>query len=135
MAIKFVLMVNKQGQTRLSTYYEALKDMRTSYRLFLHIDQSGNRIHGDHWPLNQRTGEEGKKCVGCYRTDHWRKGDVVGDVYEVAVPIATPSGTHEIWMGWYTPGNDKRLVMRRWDRDKIRHDGRNRIRIGTFQVR
>ena len=129
-------MVSKGGSFVLTTYFEVLKDMRKSYKIFLHVDQSGNRIHGDHWPLNLKTGEAGKQCVGCYRSDHWMKGDVVFDVYEGDVPIATPSGAHEIWMGLYAPGGgDKRLPIKTWDRRNVRHDGHNRVRLGVLQVR
>ncbi|MEZ4266161.1 MAG: glycosyltransferase family 39 protein [Myxococcota bacterium] len=127
---------------RLSVYYEAIGEIRTSYKIFMHIDRQGtsNRIHGDHWPLNlpgagTEGEEEGKICVGCYRTDHWMQGDVVVDVYEGEVPVGTPSGPQDIWVGFYTPGSDERLKVKNWDEGRIRHDGQNRVRIGTFQVR
>lgn len=128
-------VVGRGKKIRLSFYLEALKDIRKSYKMFLHIDQSGNRIHGDHWPLNLKQGEEGKKCVGCYKTDHWLKGDVVIDVFETEVPAATPSGAHEIWLGFFTPGSDKRLKVKGWDREVVLHDGHNRVRLGELQVR
>ncbi len=128
-------VVGRGKKIKLRFYLEALKDIRKSYKMFLHIDQSGNRIHGDHWPLNLKTGEEGKKCVGCFKSDHWLKGDVVVDVFEVEVPAATPSGAHEIWLGFFTPGSDKRLKIKDWDRKVVRHDGHNRVRLGELQVR
>lgn len=135
--------VISRGKTyRLSVYYEAIGDIRTSYKIFMHIDRQGtsNRIHGDHWPLNlpgagKEGEEEGKICVGCYRTDHWMRGDVVVDVYEGEVPVGTPSGPQDIWVGFYTPGSDERLKVKSWDEGRVRHDGQNRVRIGTFQVR
>lgn len=135
--------VISRGKTyTLSVYYEAIGDIRTSYKIFMHIDRQGtsNRIHGDHWPLNlpgagTEGEEEGKICVGCYRTDHWMRGDVVVDVYEGEVPVGTPSGPQDIWVGFYTPGSDERLKVKSWDEGRVRHDGQNRVRIGTFQVR
>jgi hypothetical protein len=127
--------VSRGKKIRLTFYFEALKDMRKSYKIFLHIDQSGNRIHGDHWPLNLKKGEAGKKCVGCFKTEHWLKGDVVMDVFETEVPAATPSGAHEIWLGFFTPGSDKRLKVKDWDKKTVRHDGHNRVRLGKLQVR
>jgi hypothetical protein len=127
---------------KLSVYYEALAEIRTSYKIFMHIDRQGssNRIHGDHWPLNlpgagTEGEEEGKICVGCYRTDHWLRGDVVVDVYEGEVPVGTPSGPQDIWIGFYTPGSDERLKVKSWEEGRVRHDGQNRVRVGTFQVR
>lgn len=128
-------VVGRGKKIRLRFYLQALKDIRKSYKMFLHIDQSGNRIHGDHWPLNLKQGEAGKNCVGCFKSDHWLKGDVVMDVFETEVPAATPSGVHEIWLGFFTPGSDKRLKAKDWDRTVVRHDGHNRVRLGELQVR
>lgn len=128
-------VVGRGKKIRLTFYLQALKDIRKSYKMFLHIDQSGNRIHGDHWPLNLKQGEAGKNCVGCFKTDHWLKGDVVLDVFETEVPAATPSGAHEIWLGFFTPGSDKRLKATEWDRNVVHHDGHNRVRLGELQVR
>ncbi|MCB9728769.1 MAG: glycosyltransferase family 39 protein [Deltaproteobacteria bacterium] len=135
--------VVSRGKTyKLSVYYEAIGDIRTSYKIFMHIDRQGssNRIHGDHWPLNlpgagTEGEEQGKICVGCYRTDHWMPGDVVVDVYEGEVPVGTPSGPQDIWIGFYTPGSDERLKVKNWDEGRVKHDGQNRVRVGTLQVR
>ena len=64
-----------------------------------------------------------------------RRGDVVIDVYEGEVPVGTPSGPQDIWMGLYLPAGGKRLPVKDWDKTRARHDGSNRIRIGSFQVR
>jgi hypothetical protein len=37
-------------------------------------------------------------------------------------------------MGFYSPGDDKRLKVKDFDKDKIRHDGQNRVRIGVLTV-
>ncbi len=130
-------VVGRGKKFKLTTYFEALEDIPTSYKIFMHIDRPGtsNRIHGDHWPLDLTPdGDEGKVCTGCYRTDHWMKGDIVLDVFETEVPIGTPSGPQEIWMGFYQPSGGSRLEVKDWERDKARHDGQNRVRIGSFQV-
>lgn len=122
----------------LKLYFEVLSKVRTSQKIFMHIDKDGttHRIHGDHWPLNMGVGEEPEKtCVGCYRTDHWYPGDVVIDVWEGEIPQGTPSGVQDIWLGLYNPTTDKRMVVKGWDKDRVRHDGNNRVRVGGFQVR
>jgi hypothetical protein len=122
----------------LTVYFQVIKKVKASQKIFLHIDRQGtsNRIHGDHWPLNQAVGDEPQKtCVGCYRTDHWFVGDVVTDVFTKEVPTGTTSGIYEIWMGLYNTSTDKRMVVKRWDKENVRHDGSNRVRLGSFRVR
>ena len=122
----------------LTIYFQVTKKVKASQKIFLHIDRQGtsNRIHGDHWPLNQALGDEPQKtCVGCYRTDHWFVGDVVLDRFDKEVPTGTSAGIYEIWMGLYNTSTDKRMVVKRWDKDNVRHDGSNRVRLGTFRVR
>jgi len=131
--------VVSRGKTfTLTTYYQSVAPVRSSYEIFMHIDRSGtsNRIHSDHWPLNlTKNGEHNKGCTGCFRTDQWMPGDVIEDRYTGDVPIGTPSGTQELWMGLYLPGGGTRLKVKDWDRALAKHDGNNRVRIGSFQVR
>lgn len=122
----------------LTIYFQVIKKLKASQKIFLHVDRQGtsNRIHGDHWPLNQGVGEDSQKtCVGCYRSDHWFVGDVVTDVFTKEVPTGTTSGIYEIWMGLYNTATDKRMVVKRWDKENVQHDGSNRVRLGSFRVR
>ncbi|MGM0574309.1 MAG: glycosyltransferase family 39 protein [Myxococcota bacterium] len=131
-------VVSKGKKFKLTLYFEALSEIRSSYKIFMHIDRTGtsNRIHGDHWPLNLDVGGESQdECVGCYRTDHWMPGDVIVDEFEGEVPIGTPSGPQDIWLGFFKPGAGKRLPVKDWEEGRVAHDGQNRVRIGTFQVR
>jgi hypothetical protein len=129
--------VRRGGKITLKTFFKAVDKVPVSYRLFMHIDRQGSssRIHGDHWILNLvKETEEQTSCVGCFATTHWLKGDIVVDSYEVEVPIGSPSGPHDIWMGFYNPSDDKRLVVKDFDKAKVRHDGQNRVRIGVLTV-
>ncbi|TNF32024.1 MAG: hypothetical protein EP329_11385 [Deltaproteobacteria bacterium] len=122
----------------VTVYFKALKPIRKSYKIFMHMDQAGGggeRIHGDHWPLNLITeDEDNKNCMGCFRTDHWLPGDIVADTYELDVG-AVATGEYTIWLGFYLPGPDTRLKVKSWDKAHARHDGQNRLGIGEFQVR
>ena len=122
----------------ITVYFKALKAIRKSYKIFMHMDLSGGgseRIHGDHWPLNLVTEtEDDKNCTGCFRTDHWLPGDIVADTYELDVGTVS-TGEYMIWLGFYLPGPDSRLQVKSWDKVRCRHDGQNRLGIGTFQVR
>ena len=129
--------VRRGGKTILRTYFKTTDKVGQSYRIFLHVDRVGSssRIHGDHWILNQaKENEEQTSCVGCFATTNWLKGDIVVDSYDIDVPIGTPSGPYDIWMGFYNPSGDKRLPVKDFDKEKVRHDGQNRVRIGSLTV-
>ena len=129
--------VRRGGIATLKMFFQCNNRVPVSYRIFMHIDRVGSssRIHGDHWILNLvKETEDQKTCVGCFATTHWLKGDIVVDTYEIKVPIGSPSGPHNIWMGFYTPGGGKRLKVKDFDKDKVRHDGHNRVSIGILTV-
>ncbi len=129
--------IRRGGTLEMKLYFKALDKIGQSYRMFLHVDRVGSssRIHGDHWILNLVTeSEDQTQCVGCYATTHWLKGDIVIDTYGIEVPIGSPSGPHDIWMGFYPPSGGSRLTVKSFDKSKARHDGQNRVRVGTMTV-
>ncbi|HOU52416.1 MAG TPA: glycosyltransferase family 39 protein [Myxococcota bacterium] len=129
--------VRRGGTAVLRTWFRVLNKVDASYRIFLHVDRVGSssRIHGDHWVANlARETEDQTSCVGCYATTHWLKGDVVMDRYEIDIPIGSPSGPYDIWMGFYNPSGEKRLPVKAFDKEKVRHDGQNRVRLGSLTV-
>ncbi len=123
-------------KVNLRLFFECTGKLSTSWKIFIHMDSTGdsNRIHGDHWPLNMTNDPEDKKCSGCWRTNHWMKGDIVLDDYQTEIPMGSPSGIYNVYMGLYTPGSDKRLKVKDYDKKRIRHDGKDRVFIGTFEV-
>ncbi len=130
-------IVGTGSKLRLTLYFKTLKLVKKSLKLFIHMDKTGggSRIQGDHWPLNPtRHTEENKNCNGCYRTDHWLVGDIVADSYEIEIPEGN-TGEYMIWFGLYQPGPDTRAVVRDWDKINARHDGGNRLGIGTVRVK
>ena len=129
--------VRRGGIATLKMYFKCSSRIPVSYRVFMHIDRVGSssRIHGDHWILNLvKETEDQKTCVGCFATTHWLKGDIVVDTYEIKVPIGSPSGPHNLWMGFYTPGGGKRLPVKDFDKAKVRHDNNNRVSVGILTV-
>lgn len=129
--------IRRGGTLEMKLFFKVLEKVPQSYRMFLHVDRVGSssRIHGDHWILNLvQESEDQTQCVGCFATTHWLKGDIVIDTYGIKVPIGSPSGPHDIWMGFYPPGGGSRLTIKEFDKAKIRHDGQNRIRVGTMTV-
>jgi len=128
---------SRNSDFRITVYYRALRPIARSYKIFMHLDRQGatERIHGDHWPLNPtRHSAENTGCTGCFRTDHWLPGDIVADTFDVEVG-QVGSGDYMIWVGFFLPGPDTRMTVRRFDASRVRHDGQNRLGLGTFQVR
>ncbi len=122
---------------RLSVYYKTLKLVKKSLKVFIHMDKTGGgaRIAGDHWPLNPtKHTEENKNCGGCYRTDHWLVGDIVRDDFDMEIPEGN-TGEYTIWIGLYQPGPDTRLTVKSFDQKRVKHDGQNRVGLGTIQVK
>lgn len=129
--------IGRNEKLTVRLYFEVLAKVDTSWKVFLHMDSVGssNRIHGDHWPLSLSTDPEEKECVGCWRTNHWRPGDVIVDEFKTDVPLGTPGGQYTMNMGLYTPGSDKRLKVKEVQKGGVvKHDGNDRVYIGSFEV-
>lgn len=114
--------ISKGSRLSLKFFFETLGDLDRDWDIFLHIDKqgSGYRIHGDHKPAD-----------GKYTTTQWRKGDVIVDAWSQLVPLDAPSGTYDIWLGFYV--GDTRMQQSGGDRQ--RNDGNNRIRVGSFTIK
>ncbi|MCC7070488.1 MAG: hypothetical protein IT383_04140 [Deltaproteobacteria bacterium] len=106
----------------LRCYFESLTGLDQDWQVFLHIDAKGGsyRIHGDHFPAR-----------GTYSTTLWQKGEVITDDWAGAVPRDAPRGLYEVWLGFYI--GDDRLPFS--GGDGAVHDGVDRVRVGTFEVR
>lgn len=130
-------VVQRGKKFKLILYFHVTKPVTQSYKIFVHADRGGNRIHTDHWPLAVSQGKEGKHCVGCFQTDHWMTGDIVVDVYEREVPFGAPTGEHDLFFGLFNPDDgDKRIKVTTWNDKLIRYNGNDdRPRIGSFVVR
>ncbi|OGQ13366.1 MAG: hypothetical protein A2138_12980 [Deltaproteobacteria bacterium RBG_16_71_12] len=106
----------------LRFYFESLAGLDQDWQVFLHIDakQGSYRIHGDHFPARGR-----------YSTTLWQKGEVITDQWTGTVPRGAPAGAYDVWIGFYI--GDDRLPFSGGD-DAV-HDGVDRVRVGTIQVK
>jgi hypothetical protein len=129
-------IIGRNGKLHLWMYFKVVREMQTSYKIFMHIDQPGStdRIHSDHWPLNMSKDPEEENCIGCYKSTYWIKGDIIVDEYERTIPIGSYPGTYEMWVGFFNTGNDKRLKITKVDKGVV-HRGDDRALIGQFSVR
>lgn len=106
----------------LSVYFEVLRELDRDWRMFLHIDAQGGgyRIHGDHAPLGGR-----------YPSSLWRKDEYLKDRYTTFVPLDATPGRYDIWVGFYI--GDERMPVSEGPASS--HDGENRVRVGTLEIR
>lgn len=111
--------VYRWGDTmEITSYFKVNRRVPTSQEIFMHIDLSGNRLHGDHDPVD-----------GLYPTNHWGVGDVIKDVHEVEIERFSAPGEYTIWTGFYR--GDSRMSVT----PEEAHDGQDRVDVATIEVR
>jgi 4-amino-4-deoxy-L-arabinose transferase-like glycosyltransferase len=101
----------------LTWYFKCTKKLTSTYRLFVHIDGEGNRIHGDHDPVENS-----------YPVTLWEPGDIIADSQKIDVPASSHGGEYKILMGFYS--GDTRLQIRQGP-----NGGENRARVGVLRIR
>ena len=109
---------------RISGFYKVLEEMDIDYLVFVHVEDSDgkvDRINADH-PAAQ----------GAVPTSKWKKGETIRDDFQVYVPPTMNVRGLNILMGFWDPKTDQRLPLK--NTDQIRHDGQNRILIGTVPM-
>lgn len=98
-------------------YFRVLAPVSGNYQLFLHIDGPGQRINGDHEPVDGR-----------YPVRLWEAGDVVVDRQRLSVPANYSRGNLTFFLGFYS--GSQRLEIKSGPADDV-----NRARAGILQVR
>ena len=113
--------VARGDRLALRFYFESLAGLDEDWQIFLHIDakQGSFRMHGDHFPAHGR-----------YSTTLWQKGEVISDEWADTVARDAPSGSYDVWLGFYV--GDNRLPFT--GGDDAAHDGVDRVRVGSLQV-
>ena len=107
------------GQTFTVTWYwRCLERVGGSYKIFLHVDGAGNRLNGDHEPVNER-----------YPVRLWDEGDIIVDRQELTVPANYRSGIYTFWIGFFS-GNNRLEVT-----PEDKNDGADRLNAGRLRVR
>jgi len=101
----------------LTWYFRTVRRIANGYRIFVHIDGEGERIHGDHDPVD-----------GKYPVQLWDDGDVIADEQKIDVPASYRGGDYAILIGFYS--GDTRLPIL-----KGPNDGENRASVGVLRIR
>jgi 4-amino-4-deoxy-L-arabinose transferase-like glycosyltransferase len=97
-------------------YFRAISHGPAGYRIFVHIDGHGERIHGDHDPLD-----------GKYPVRLWDPGDVIVDEQKLDVPANYSRGDYTIYLGFYS--GETRLAV-----ETGASDGSNRAVAGVLRI-
>jgi hypothetical protein len=101
---------------KLRWYFRAISHVPAGYRIFVHVDGKGQRIHGDHDPVD-----------GKYPVRLWDPGDVIVDEQKVDVPANFRGGDYNIYMGFYS--GESRLSL-----ESGPNDGSNRVNAGVLRI-
>ncbi len=106
------------GQTfTVSWVWRATQGNLGPYQAFLHVDTEGQRINGDHEPVD-----------GMYPVRLWTQGDIVVDRQKVSVPATNPPGKYTMYVGFFR--GESRLKVLSGPKDDA-----DRVIAGTIQIR
>lgn len=98
-------------------YWRAIAPVPAGYQIFLHVDGYGQRLNGDHEPVD-----------GHYPVRLWDEGDIVVDRQELRVPANFPAGQYAFNIGFYS--GETRLEILEGPEDEV-----NRCVAGRLTVR
>ena len=101
----------------ITWYWKCLASTPGSWKMFVHIDGNGNRVHGDHEPIEDR-----------YPVRLWDVGDIIIDRQELTVPGNYRPGDYTIFIGLFA-GNTRMAIT---DGPTASED---RVRAGILTVR
>jgi hypothetical protein len=101
----------------ITWHWRVVERLVGSYKPFVHIDGQGQRLNGDHDPVD-----------GLYPLRYWSEGDTVLDRQTLRVPVNFRPGAYTIFLGFFQ-GDD------RYEVTLGPSDPENRIRAGTLRVR
>jgi hypothetical protein len=113
--------IRRPGKIPLDLIFRIKARPPGTYKIFVHFDgPAAPRVIGDHDPLNRTFG-----------TSFWLPGEYIRDHYETDVPLmTTPAGTYTVLVGFWPGGEGKRLKVTQGS-----HDGADRVRLGTIEIK
>jgi hypothetical protein len=101
----------------LTWYFRSVKPVSGGYRVFVHIDNGGQRVHGDHDPID-----------GNYPVKLWDVGDIIVDRQRIDVGGHIRGGAFKMFVGFYA--GDHRLPVTEGPKDDA-----DRVRVGVLRIR
>jgi len=110
------------GVLHLVLYWQAQREMKTSYTVFTHLLDEEGRI----WGQKDNPPQEGK-----YPTTGWVEGEVVRDEYEIPISPDAPLGSYLLEVGMYQAETGARLPA--FDEEGNRLEG-DRVVLATIRI-
>lgn len=104
------------AELTISLFWRAKKRISGRWKVFVHIDAPGQRIHGDHDPVE-----------GMFPTDNWKPGDLVRDDHRVIVKRTVARNNYTFYVGLFRGRTRMPITVGDKDRD-------NRAKIGRVRV-
>lgn len=90
------------GELRLTLYWQALRPMDRSYKVFNHLVDEADRFVGQH---------DSEPALGTFRTLLWQPGEVVTDPHVIPIRADAPPGSYALKVGLYDPETGARLPL------------------------
>jgi poly-gamma-glutamate capsule biosynthesis protein CapA/YwtB (metallophosphatase superfamily) len=109
----------------VTTWWRATATVEGRWEVFLHADPT---TRGQERFCGGGAGEH-EPGDWSYPTNRWRPGDVVMDRFDVRPFPDVPPGSYALFVGMWRPDARERLQVL----DPARHDGDDRVRLGTFE--
>ena len=105
---------------KIDLFWKAERRVRSHWKVFIHIDAPGQRIHADHEPV-----------LGVYPTEDWRKDDLIIDTHHITVKRSIKPASFTFFAGLYR-GKKRMKIM---NTDKKIKGKDNRAILGKVSVR
>jgi len=112
----------KGSSVTLRLYWQALNEMDTSYKVFVHITPPGSVT-----PFAQH---DSPPANGSLPTTTWLKGEYITDEHVIIMPAGLPAGSFHIFAGLYGPQMGERVPAFASDGREFANDAAD---IGPFE--
>jgi hypothetical protein len=102
--------------------FRVLGPIDRDYMIFVHVEDADgkvDRLNVDHAPRAKPTSQ-------------WQPGELVRDDFDVPVPPGMSVRALNLILGLWDPRTDERMPV--MNKDKVRHDGRDRVFVATIPV-
>jgi poly-gamma-glutamate capsule biosynthesis protein CapA/YwtB (metallophosphatase superfamily) len=110
-----------RAAVRIVTYWRATKQPATAYQIFTHVEPQAPE-HRPRWIGDHEPGD------WAYPTKRWAPGEIVFDAHYIRPPGQSAKGPHDVFVGLFDDRARVKVL------DAARHDGEQRIKIGTLLV-
>jgi hypothetical protein len=117
--------VSRGHKFEVTLYFKVLQPVGGAWQVLMHFDGSAGRAgNGDHFPIDN-------VC----QTSTWQPGDYIVDRFTVqGLAPAFPSGTYEVWTGFFTGSNPNWRNMPVSEAPPAMRDNADRVKITTIGV-